>query len=212
FNDKIGKNGEEAESKWNELMEAYKATYPELAEELALAISGELPLDWEKDLPVYEPGKDNLATRASSGEVLNAIAESVPNFFGGSADLAGSNKTTINNEEDFSRKNYAGRNVWFGVREHAMAAALNGMALHGGLKVYAGTFFVFSDYLRPAARLSSIMKTPVTYVFTHDSIAVGEDGPTHEPVEHLAALRAMPGLSLLRPADGHETQAAWRLA
>src|SRR5699024_5069663 len=135
FNDKIGKNGEEAESKWNELMEAYKATYPELAEELALAISGELPLDWEKDLPVYEPGKDNLATRASSGEVLNAIAESVPNFFGGSADLAGSNKTTINNEEDFSRKNYAGRNVWFGVREHAMAAALNGMALHGGLKV-----------------------------------------------------------------------------
>src|SRR5690625_976785 len=212
FNDKIGKNGEKAESKWNELMESYKATYPELAEELALAIKGELPLDWEKDLPVYEPGKDNLATRASSGEVLNSIAESVPNFFGGSADLAGSNKTTMNDEDDFSSENYAGRNVWFGVREHAMAAALNGMALHGGLKVYAGTFFVFSDYLRPAVRLSSIMKMPVTYVFTHDSIAVGEDGPTHEPVEHLAALRAMPGLSLIRPADGNETQAAWRLA
>ncbi|HLR40749.1 MAG TPA: transketolase [Virgibacillus sp.] len=212
FNDKIGKSGEEAESKWNELMESYKAAYPELAEELALAISGELPVDWEKDLPVYEPGKDNLATRASSGEVLNAIAESVPNFFGGSADLAGSNKTTMNDEDDFSRENYAGRNVWFGVREHAMAAALNGMALHGGLKVYAGTFFVFSDYLRPAVRLSSIMKMPVTYVFTHDSIAVGEDGPTHEPVEQLAALRAMPGLSLIRPADGNETQAAWRLA
>src|SRR5699024_9785326 len=115
-------------------------------------------------------------------------------------------------EDDFSCKNYAGRNVWFGVREHAMAAALNGMALHGGLKVYAGTFFVFSDYLRPAVRLSAIIETPVTYVFTHDSIGVGEDGPTHEPVEHLAALRAMPGLSLIRPADGNETQAAWRLA
>src|SRR5699024_5917163 len=113
---------------------------------------------------------------------------------------------------DFSKDNYAGKNIWFGVREFAMAAALNGMALHGGLNVYAGTFFVFSDYLRPAVRLSSIMRTPVTYVFTHDSIAVGEDGPTHEPVEHLASLRAMPGLSLIRPADGNETRAAWRLA
>jgi len=212
FDEKIVNNGADAESKWNQLFETYKEKHPELAEELALAIKGELPLDWEKDLPVYEAGKDTIATRASSGEILNAIAKSVPNFFGGSADLAGSNKTTINNEEDFSRKNYAGRNVWFGVREHAMAAALNGMALHGGLKVYAGTFFVFSDYLRPAVRLSSIMNTPVTYVFTHDSIAVGEDGPTHEPVEHLAALRAMPGLSLIRPADANETQAAWRLA
>src|SRR5690625_4238150 len=193
-------------------MKSYKAAYPELAEELALAISGELPVDWEKDLPVYEPGKDNLATRASSGEVLNAIAESVPNFFGGSADLAGSNKTTMNDEDDFSRENYAGRNVWFGVREHAMAAALNGMALHGGLKVYAGTFFVFSDYLRPAVRLSSIMKMPTTFVLTHDSIAVGEDGPTHEPVEHLASFRAMPDVSVIRPADGNETQAAWRIA
>jgi len=212
FDEKIVNNGADAESKWNQLFETYKEKHPELAEELELAIKGELPLDWEKDLPVYEAGKDTLATRASSGEVLNALAQSVPNFFGGSADLAGSNKTTMNGEDDFSRKNYAGRNVWFGVREHAMAAALNGMALHGGLKVYAGTFFVFSDYLRPAVRLSSIMKTPVTYVFTHDSIAVGEDGPTHEPVEHLAALRAMPGLSLIRPADGNETQAAWRLA
>ncbi|OZU90229.1 transketolase [Virgibacillus indicus] len=212
FNEKIGKNGEDAEANWNQLLEAYKEKYPELANELELAMKGELPASWDKDLPVFEPEKDTLATRASSGKVLNAIAEAVPNFFGGSADLAGSNKTTINNEEDFSRENYAGRNVWFGVREHAMAAALNGMALHGGLKVYAGTFFVFSDYLRPAVRLSSIMNAPVTYVFTHDSIAVGEDGPTHEPVEHLAALRAMPGLSLIRPADGNETQAAWRLA
>lgn len=212
FNDKIVKNGADVEATWNQLLGTYKEKYPALAADLELAIKGELPVDWDKHLPVYEPEKNTLATRASSGEVLNAIAEAVPNFFGGSADLAGSNKTNINNEADFNRKNYAGRNIWFGVREHAMAAALNGMALHGGLKVYAGTFFVFSDYLRPAVRLSSIMNTPVTYVFTHDSIAVGEDGPTHEPVEHLAALRAMPGLSLIRPADANETQAAWRLA
>src|SRR5699024_4295535 len=121
-------------------------------------------------------------------------------------------KTSIEDMDDFSKDNYAGKNIWFGVREFAMAAALNGMALHGGLNVYAGTFFVFSDYLRPAVRLSSIMNTPVTYVFTHDSIAVGEDGPTHEPIEQLASLRAMPGLSLIRPADGNETKAAWKLA
>ncbi|WP_188455616.1 transketolase [Virgibacillus oceani] len=212
FNEKIGKNGARSEENWNKLFNKYKAQYPKLASELELAMNGDLPENWEQDLPVYEPEKDKLATRASSGDVLNAIAKAVPYFFGGSADLAGSNKTSIKDEADFSRANYAGRNIWFGVREHAMAAALNGMALHGGLKVYAGTFFVFSDYLRPAVRLSSIMKTPVTYVFTHDSIAVGEDGPTHEPVEQLAAFRAMPGLSLIRPADGNETQAAWRLA
>ena len=212
FNEKIVQDGAEKESQWNELFTAYKEKYPEAAGELELAINGELPAGWEKELPVFQPGEDTLATRASSGKVLNAIAKSVPNFFGGSADLAGSNKTTMNDDEDFTRENYAGRNIWFGVREHAMGAALNGMALHGGLNVYAGTFFVFSDYLRPAVRLSSIMNTPVTYVFTHDSIAVGEDGPTHEPVEHLAALRAIPGLSLIRPADANETQAAWRLA
>ncbi|WP_067728919.1 transketolase [Oceanobacillus damuensis] len=212
FNEKIVKNGEEKQSQWNKLVEGYKEKYPELAEEFELAIKGELPAGWEKDLPVYQPEEKALATRASSGEVLNAIAKSVPNFFGGSADLAGSNKTTINGEDDFTRRDYSGRNIWFGVREHAMGAALNGMALHGGLKVFAGTFFVFSDYLRPSIRLASIMNVPVTYVFTHDSIAVGEDGPTHEPVEHLAALRAIPGLSLIRPADGNETQAAWRLA
>ncbi|WP_339227810.1 transketolase [Oceanobacillus sp. FSL K6-2867] len=212
FNEKIVKDGAEKESQWNELFTAYKEKYPEAAKELELSINGELPAGWEKELPVFQPGKDTLATRASSGKVLNAIAKAVPNLFGGSADLAGSNKTTMNDEDDYTRENYAGRNIWFGVREHAMGAALNGMALHGGLNVYAGTFFVFSDYLRPAVRLSSIMNTPVTYVFTHDSIAVGEDGPTHEPVEHLAALRAIPGLSLIRPADANETQAAWRLA
>ncbi|MFZ3577715.1 transketolase [Virgibacillus sp. DJP39] len=212
FDEKVGKSGQDAEENWNQLFDTYKEKYPEDAQKLELAINGELPLDWEKDLPVYQPEKDKLATRASSGEVLNAISEKLPNLFGGSADLAGSNKTTVNNQTDFSRENYAGKNIWFGVREFAMAAALNGMALHGGLKVYAGTFFVFSDYLRPAVRLSAIMNLPVTYVFTHDSIAVGEDGPTHEPVEHLSAFRSMPGLSLIRPADGNETQAAWRLA
>ncbi|MFB4167401.1 transketolase [Virgibacillus sp. JSM 102003] len=212
FKDKIGNDGENAEDKWNKLFETYKEKYPELASELELAMNGDLPKDWDKNLPSYEAGKDSSATRASSGEVLNAVADAVPYFFGGSADLAGSNKTTIKEENDFSRKDYAGKNVWFGVREFAMAAAVNGMALHGGLKAYVGTFFVFSDYMRPAIRLSSIMNVPVTYVFTHDSIAVGEDGPTHEPIEQLPSLRAMPGLSLIRPADGNEVQAAWRLS
>lgn len=212
FEEKIVKPGQVAEEKWNELFDEYKKSYPQLAEELEAVIQGELPSNWDEELPVYEAGEDNLATRASSGEVLNAIAKTVPSLFGGSADLAGSNNTTIQDAGDFTKDNYAGRNIWFGVREFAMAAALNGMALHGGLKVYAGTFFVFSDYMRGAMRLSAIMKTPVTYVLTHDSIAVGEDGATHEPVEQLASLRAMPGLSLIRPADANETQAAWRLA
>lgn len=212
FEEKIVKPGQAAEEKWNKLFDKYKKSYPQLAEELEVAIQGELPADWDEELPVYEAGEDNLATRASSGEVLNAIANTVPSLFGGSADLAGSNNTTIKDAGDFTKDNYAGKNIWFGVREFAMAAALNGMALHGGLKVYAGTFFVFSDYMRPAIRLSAIMNTPVTYVLTHDSIAVGEDGATHEPVEHLASFRCMPGLSLIRPADANETQAAWRLA
>lgn len=211
FKQKIVDDGAEKETAWNELLTAYQKAYPELGEQLDLAIKGELPENWHSSLPVYEEGT-KLATRASSGEVLNAVAKAVPNLFGGSADLAGSNKTTMNDENDFTKEDYTGRNVWFGVREHAMGAALNGMALHGGLNVYGGTFFVFSDYLRPSIRLASIMNAPVTYVFTHDSIAVGEDGPTHEPIEQLAALRAMPKLSLIRPADANEVQAAWRLA
>lgn len=212
FRHKIVNRGQNENEEWNQLFSDYEKEYPELASELKQAIAGELAENYAEELPVYKAEEDKLATRASSGEVLNAIAKTVPTLFGGSADLAGSNKTTIKNAEDFTRQNYAGRNIWFGVREFAMAAALNGMALHGGLKVYAGTFFVFSDYLRPAVRLSALMNIPVTYVFTHDSIAVGEDGPTHEPIEHLAAFRAMPGLSVIRPADGNETQAAWRLA
>ena len=212
FNEKVQNNGENTENKWNELFEQYKEQYPELAEELSLAIANELPTNWDADLPTYKAGEDVLATRASSSDMINAIAKTVPNLFGGSADLASSNNTLMKEDEDFTKEIKAGRNIWFGVREFAMGAALNGMALHGGLKVYGGTFFVFSDYVRPAIRLSAIMKAPVTYVFTHDSIAVGEDGPTHEPVEQLASLRAMPHLSVIRPADGNETNAAWKLA
>ncbi|ALX47845.1 transketolase [Lentibacillus amyloliquefaciens] len=212
FKEKIAENGAEAEQEWNQLFESYKEKHPKAGAELEHAIKGELPENWDENLPVYDSRDDAKATRATSGEVLNEISKAVPYVFGGSADLAGSNKTTIKEQEDFSRFNYAGKNIWFGVREFAMAAAVNGMALHGGIKPYAGTFFVFSDYLRPALRLSAIMNNPVTYVFTHDSIAVGEDGPTHEPIEQLASLRAMPGLSLIRPADGNEVRAAWRLA
>jgi transketolase len=208
--DEAAQSGAEAEEKWNELFASYKKAYPELASQLETAIAGELPEGWDKDIPVYEAG-DSPATRASGGEVLNEIAKNVPSLFGGSADLASSNKTMLKNEEDFSRNNYAGRNIWFGVREFAMAAAVNGMALHGGVRPYGATFFVFSDYLRPALRLASLMQIPSTFVFTHDSIAVGEDGPTHEPIEQLPSLRAMPGLSVIRPADANETAAAWRL-
>ncbi|MYL48601.1 transketolase [Halobacillus litoralis] len=212
FKEKVQQNGQDKEESWNNLMAQYKEAHPELAEEFERAMRGELPEGWDQSLPTYQVGEDSPATRAASGDAINALSQAIPNFFGGSADLAGSNKTAVKDEEDFSRKNYAGRNIWFGVREFAMAAALNGMGLHGGLKVYAGTFFVFSDYLRPAVRLSALQNLPVNYVFTHDSVAVGEDGPTHEPVEQLASLRAMPNLSVLRPADGNETNAAWRLA
>ncbi|MFC4323897.1 transketolase [Litchfieldia salsa] len=211
FKQVIKDAGEQKEAEWNAQFAAYKEQYPELSNQLERAIEGKLPEGWEASLPVYEEGK-SLATRASSGEALNAVASSVPQFFGGSADLAGSNKTMIKGGNDFTPADFSGRNIWFGVREFAMGAALNGLALHGGVKVFGGTFFVFSDYLRPAIRLAALMKLPVTYVFTHDSIAVGEDGPTHEPIEQLPALRTMPGLSVIRPADGNETAAAWRTA
>jgi transketolase len=211
FKKLIAENGEKTEREWNDLFAQYKNSYPELAAQLQQALNNELPSGWDKDIPVYSEGK-SLASRASSGEALNGIAKNLPIFVGGSADLAGSNKTTIKGTTDYMPGSYEGRNFWFGVREFAMGAAMNGMALHGGIKVFGGTFFVFSDYLRPAIRLAALMGLPVTYVFTHDSIAVGEDGPTHEPVEQLAALRAMPNLSIIRPADGNETAAAWKLA
>ncbi|MGG0288942.1 transketolase [Peribacillus butanolivorans] len=203
---------EQKEQSWNKLFAKYEKTYPELAKELLQSINGELPEGWDADVPQYSVGEDKLATRSSSGEVLNALAKNVPQLFGGSADLSSSNKTMLKGEGDFSASDYSGRNVWFGVREFGMGAAVNGMALHGGVKVFGATFFVFSDYLRPAIRLSALMKLPVIYVFTHDSVAVGEDGPTHEPIEQLASLRAMPGLSTIRPAEGNETAAAWKLA
>lgn len=212
FEKTIIERGKSLEAAWNDLLAQYEDEHPELGKQLKQIINGELPKDWDKDLPSFSPGEHTLATRAASGKVLNSLANTLPNLFGGSADLASSNNTLMEDKGDFSKDHYAGRNIWFGVREFAMAAAINGMALHGGLKPYGGTFFVFSDYLRAAVRLSSIMKVPVTYVLTHDSIAVGEDGPTHEPVEQLASFRAMPGVSIIRPADGNETQAAWRLA
>ncbi|WP_391208852.1 transketolase [Psychrobacillus sp. L4] len=199
------------EGAWNEKFNAYSSEFPELAATLKQAISGDLPENFDTAMKAYEEGTSH-ATRSASGDAINAIAQNLPSFFGGSADLAGSNKTTMKNAGDFSADNYEGKNIWFGVREFAMGTALNGMALHGGLHVFGGTFFVFSDYVRPAIRLSALMGLPVTYVFTHDSIAVGEDGPTHEPIEHLASLRAMPGLSVIRPADAIETNEAWKLA
>lgn len=211
FSETVIKEGARSEEKWNTLLDKYRIEYPELAKNLESAINGLLPDHWDSNLPQYEDGK-KIASRSSSGEVINAFAKTVPALFGGSADLASSNKTTIKDANPFSSTDYSGRNIWFGVREFAMGAALNGMALHGGLKVYGATFFIFSDYLRPAIRLAALMKLPVTYVFTHDSIAVGEDGPTHEPIEQLASLRALPNLNLIRPADGNETVAAWKIA
>lgn len=207
----VKERGQALEAEWNARLAAYEAAYPELAAELKRVMAGELPDGWDADLPSYEPGAQ-LATRAASGQALNALAKRVPELIGGSADLASSNQTTLKGYPVFSADDYAGRNIWFGVREFAMAAALNGMALHGGLRVYGGTFLVFSDYLRPALRLSALMKQPVVYVFTHDSIAVGEDGPTHQPVEHIPSLRLIPDLTVIRPADANETVAAWRYA
>ncbi|MBG9813679.1 transketolase [Bacillus endophyticus] len=211
FRSVVKEAGERKELEWNSLYKQYEEAYPELASELKMAMEGRLPEAWDSNLPKYEEGKA-IATRSSSGDAINAIAETVPLFFGGSADLAGSNKTYMKKAKDFSKEDYSGKNIWYGVREFAMGAAMNGIALHGGLKTYGGTFFVFSDYLRPAIRLAALMKLPVTYVLTHDSIAVGEDGPTHEPIEQLAALRAMPDLSVIRPADGNESSVAWKIA
>ncbi|PAD89164.1 transketolase [Niallia circulans] len=211
FKEKVLMNGEKKEQEWKELFANYEKEFPELAEQLKTALADTLPQGWDRQIPVYEEGS-SLASRASSGEVINSISKELPFLLGGSADLAGSNNTMIKGGKDFTPETPEGRNIWFGVREFAMGAALNGIALHGGLKIFGGTFFVFSDYLRPAIRLAALMGLPVTYVFTHDSIAVGEDGPTHEPVEQLASLRAMPNLSVIRPADGNETAAAWKIA
>ncbi|WP_047153206.1 transketolase [Aneurinibacillus tyrosinisolvens] len=210
--DKLKEAGAKLEAEWNELWQSYRQKYPEDARMLEAAMHGRLPENWDADLTVFTPADGKIATRDASGKAINEMAQAIPYFLGGSADLASSTKTNIKGENVFNSHDYSGRNIWFGVREHGMAAAMNGMSLHGGVKVFGGTFFVFSDYLRPAIRLAALMKQPVIYVLTHDSIAVGEDGPTHEPVEHLPALRAIPGLTVLRPADANETFAAYHYA
>ncbi|ARD74367.1 transketolase [Staphylococcus xylosus] len=211
FQQSMLKRANEKEEAWNKLVEEYSNKYPELAEEFKLAISGKLPENYKDELPHFEAGHSG-ASRADSGEVIQTLSKTVPSFFGGSADLAGSNKSNVKDATDFDKDTPEGKNIWFGVREFAMGAAVNGMAAHGGLHPYGATFFVFSDYLKPALRLSSIMGLNSTFIFTHDSIAVGEDGPTHEPIEQLAGLRAIPNMNVIRPADGNETRVAWEVA
>ncbi len=200
-----------SQAAWTRRLDAYRTAFPELAAEFERVKSGDLPPDWENALPDLADAPAT-ATRNHSGKVLQAAAGAIPTLIGGSADLGGSNKTDIAGGGDLLAESPAGRIIHFGVREHAMGAILNGMALHGGIQPFGGTFLVFSDYMRPAIRLAALMGLPVVYVFTHDSIGLGEDGPTHQPVEHLAALRGIPGLLDLRPCDGPETAEAWRAA
>lgn len=211
FKSTMLKRANENEEAWNNMLKNYSEAYPELAEEFKLAMSGKLPNNYADALPEYDLNHSG-ASRADSGEIIQKLSEFVPSFFGGSADLAGSNKSNVKEAKDYNKDTPEGKNVWFGVREFAMGAAINGMAAHGGLHPYAATFFVFSDYLKPALRLSSIMGLNSTFIFTHDSIAVGEDGPTHEPIEQLAGLRAIPNMNVIRPADGNETRVAWEVA
>jgi transketolase len=205
-------SGKAWEAEWQNGFKAYEKAYPEQASEWFRWVNGDLPRGWDEDIPVFPADEKNIATRASSGTVLNAIARNVPNLIGGSADLAPSNKTFLKDADFFQEDQYGGRNFHFGVREHGMGSILNGMALHGGIIPYGGTFLVFSDYMRPAIRLAALMGLHLIYVFTHDSIGVGEDGPTHQPIEHLASLRAMPRLTVIRPCDANETSEAWRFA
>ena len=206
---KIGEEKAKAEEEWNKLFADYCAKYPEMKELWDKYFNGADLSELFDSEEYWAKGEKAEATRATSGSILNLIKTKMPNLIGGSADLAPSNKTNMKDAGDFSKENYAGSNLHFGVREQAMAAIGNGLALHGGLKAFVATFFVFSDYVKPMARLTSLMKLPLTFVFTHDSIGVGEDGPTHEPIEQLAAFRSMPGISVFRPADRTETAAAW---
>ena len=207
----IGKNAWK-EEEWDNLFNEYKEEYPDLAEEYTKWFSGEVDEEALNSEDFWNFEDKPMATRQSSGIIINRLAKIIPNFIGGSADLAPSNKTYMAGRGDFSAEDRSGSNMHFGVREHAMAAIANGMYAHGGLKVFCATFFVFSDYMKGAMRLSSLMKLPVTYVLTHDSIGVGEDGPTHQPIEQLAALRSMPNMTVFRPADSKETVAAWYYA
>ncbi|MFW9883898.1 MAG: transketolase [Candidatus Thorarchaeota archaeon] len=211
FRDAITR-GAEMERAWDANMEEYRQEYPNLAKEFERRMSGRLPKGWDKDLPSYDADETGVATRNPSGDVINALAPHLPELFGGSADLTGSNKTWIKGHPAFQRETPEGRNFFFGVREHAMGAIVNGMAAHGGFIPYGATFLIFSDYMRPAIRISALSKHRSIWVFTHDSIGVGEDGPTHQPVEQLAALRAIPGIIVLRPCDANEVVEAWKIA
>ncbi|MEU9889270.1 transketolase [Sphaerisporangium sp. NPDC051011] len=214
----VAERGRALHAKWNETFDQWRSEYPENAELFDRVIVRKLPAGWEEALPVFEAGK-SMATRKASGTVLTALAPVLPELWGGSADLAESNNTTMEGEPSFIPEEYQtkafpgnryGRTLHFGIREHGMGSILNGIALHNGTRPYGGTFLVFSDYMRPAVRLAALMGLPVTYIWTHDSIGLGEDGPTHQPVEHLWALRAIPGLDVVRPADANETSAAWK--
>ena len=209
---KCAETGKEAEASWYNIFNSYKEEYSQLAGALLKAVANEIGEDWENSLPDFSDSTGPIATRSASGKAVNAIAEKVQNLIGGSADLAPSNNTIINSSHDCQKGAYDGRNIRFGVREHAMGGILSGIALHKGLIPYGGTFLVFADYMRPSIRLAALMKQPVKYVFTHDSIAVGEDGPTHQPVEHITGLRSIPGLVVIRPCDAIETAEAWKQA
>jgi len=207
----IGAEGADKEQKWNDLYKNYKEKYPELAAEYEQISSGKLPEGWDKDLPVFKAG-DDMATRKASGKVLNVLSKKLPNLLGGSADLSPSTNTVMDDYDSFSASNYGGRNFHFGIREHAMGSILNGIALNDYLIPYGATFLIFSDYMRPPLRLASIMKKRIIMVYTHDSIGLGEDGTTHQPIEQLAGLRSVPNMTVIRPADANETAHAWRAA
>ena len=205
--------GAARQADWQERFDAYERAFPEEAAEWRRGVAGHLPEGWEAHLPAFAPeDAASMATRAASGKVLNALAPVIPNLAGGSGDLAPSNNTYLSGYADFARDNWEGRNLRFGVREHAMGGIVNGLAVHGGIIPYGGTFLAFSDWMRGAIRLGAIMGCHSIYVFTHDSIGLGEDGPTHQPIEQLMALRAIPNLTVLRPADANETAAAWKIA
>ena len=212
FYSKIGSTGIQVENDWNSKFEKYGKDYPELAAEFSRRMKGELAQGWDQELPVFPPDDKGMATRAASGKVINALAQKLPELIGGSADLTPSNKTWIDGSPSFQTGTPEGRNLHFGVREHAMGAAVNGMAAHGGVIPYSATFLMFSDYMRPSIRLSALSNHGSIWVFTHDSIGVGEDGPTHQPIEHFAALRAIPELIVLRPGDANEVVEAWKIA
>jgi transketolase len=205
-------DGKEAEAKWEERFAKYREAYPDLAKEWDMVMSDQLPEGWDEDLPTFAPADGKIAARTASGDTLQVLAARLPALLGGSADLSPSNSTALKGYDDLSGDNFAGRNIHYGVREHAMGSIMNGLVLHGGIIPYGATFLTFADYMRPPMRLAALMKLPVIYVFTHDSIAVGEDGPTHQPVGQLCSLRVIPNMTVIRPADANETVMAWKAA